>query len=122
MAATSRGRFVWHELLTTDVAEAQKFYKAVIGWGVQEWDAGSGQSYPMWLAGETPIGGTMQLPDDAKKMGAPPHWLGYMSTPDLDATAADVTRLGGNVLHEPFDIPSIGRIAILADPQGAVFA
>jgi predicted enzyme related to lactoylglutathione lyase len=122
MPATSKGRFVWHELLTTDIAGAQKFYPQLTGWKIQNWDAGEGKQYPMWVAGETPIGGTMELPEEAKKMGAPPNWLAYISTPDVDATTAQAVELGGKVLNGPFDIPTVGRMSVLADPQGAVFA
>jgi predicted enzyme related to lactoylglutathione lyase len=121
MPATSRGKFVWHELLTNDLPAAQEFYRNVVGWNVQVWDGG-GQPYPMWVAGESPIGGAMELPEEAKNMGAPPHWLAYVSTPDVDATVEQVKSLGGQVLHGPFDIPTIGRMAIIADPQGAVLA
>jgi uncharacterized protein len=121
MTAKSKGRFVWHELLTTDIAAAQKFYPQITGWTIQNWGEGA-NAYPMWVNGEAPLGGAMILPDQAKKMGAPPNWMAYISTPDTDATAKEVAKLGGKVLREPFDIPEIGRVAILADPQGAVFA
>ncbi len=119
--AIPTGRFVWYELLTSDPHAAITFYTKIVGWGTQLWPGGE-QPYTMWTAHDTPIGGVMLLPEDAKKMGARPHWLGYLSTPDVDATVAHSTELGGKVLNPGMDLPEIGRIAILADPQGAVFA
>ena len=119
--AKTQERFVWYELLTSDVDAAKAFYTALIGWGTTDMSAG-GQPYTMWTVSEAPVGGLMALPDEAKAAGAPPHWLGYVSTSDVDATAAETSRLGGKVLKEPTDIPDMGRFAILADPQGAVFA
>jgi predicted enzyme related to lactoylglutathione lyase len=113
------GRFVWYDLMTTDPASAEIFYKEVVGWGTAPWEGGE-TPYTMWMNGETPVGGIMQLPEEAA--GAPPHWLAYIATPDVDATCALAIQLGGNVIKEPMDIPEVGRFAVLADPQGAVFA
>jgi predicted enzyme related to lactoylglutathione lyase len=118
--AISRGRFVWHELMTPDPEAAVKFYTQVVGWKSEAWDKNT--SYLMWITDSGPIGGLMTLPAEAKMQGAPPHWLAYISTPDLDGTVADVGRLGGRVLKPATAIPDVGRFAILADPQGAVFA
>ncbi|MGE5232025.1 MAG: VOC family protein [Deltaproteobacteria bacterium] len=116
----SRGRFVWHELMTPDPEAAQKFYTQVVGWKTEAWDQNT--AYIMWMTDSGPIGGLMTLPAEAKLQGAPPHWLAYISTPDVDATVADAARLGGRVLKPATDIPEVGRFAILADPQSAVFA
>lgn len=115
------GRFIWYELLTDDPDGAQPFYKDVVGWGTSEWDGGAGP-YTMWMNGETAVGGVMQLPEEAKAMGAPPHWLAYVATPDVDETGRRAVELGATILNGPMDIPSVGRISIIADPQGAVFA
>lgn len=122
MAANGyRGRFLWYELLTPDPDDAADFYTDIVGWGTQDWEGGE-TPYRMWTNGETPLGGTMQLPDEAVEQGAPPHWLPYVGTPDVDATAERAEELGGRVIVQPNDIPSVGRFAVLADPQGAVFA
>jgi uncharacterized protein len=113
----SRGRFVWYDLMTTDIEKAQAFYTKVVGWGTQVWDGA--QPYTMWTAGGAPIGGLMKLPAAEK---APPHWLAYISTPDVDATVAQAQGLGAKVLVKPTAIPSVGSFAVLADPQGAVFS
>lgn len=116
-----RGRFVWHELMTTDPDAAVDFYPAVLGWGTQAWEGGE-QPYTMWTVGEAPLGGVMELPAEAREQGAPPHWLPYIETPDVDRTAARAQELGGRLLVPPTDIPSVGRFAVIADPHGAVFA
>jgi predicted enzyme related to lactoylglutathione lyase len=119
---TDHGRNVWYDLMTSDPAAAQRFYGAVIGWQTQTYDGVPGEPYTMWVAGEQPVGGVAPLPEDARKMGAPPHWLGYTAVDDVDAAAAKAASLGGKVLAPPWDVPTVGRIAVLADPQGAVFA
>jgi hypothetical protein len=81
-----------------------------------------GQAYTMWLAGETPIGGTMQLPAESAAAGAPSHWMMYVGSDDVDATVRQATALGAKVCVAPQDIPNIGRFAVLWDPQGAMFA
>src|SRR5688572_16400218 len=117
------GRFVWHELATTDPGAAQKYYKKVIGWGTAPFEGSDpDKPYTMWTSGQTPQGGVMELPEMARKDGAPPHWLTYVGVADADKTAAKVKQLGGKVLHGPESIPNVGRFAVLADPQGAVFA
>ena len=116
-----RGRFVWFDLVTTDPDAATSFYGEVIGWSTSLWEAGE-MSYTMWTNGGTPIGGVMTLPEDAVAQGAPPHWLAYIATPDVDGTTEQAKELGAHVLVAPTDIPTVGRFAVLADPQGAVFA
>jgi predicted enzyme related to lactoylglutathione lyase len=119
----SAGRNVWFDLMTSDVAGAQRFYGEVIGWKTQPWeDADPKEPYAMWTVGEQPIGGVMRLPDEAKKMGAPPHWIAYTTVDDVDETVDEAVELGAKLLKAPFDIPTVGRSAFLADPQGAVFS
>ncbi len=117
-APSLRGRFVWHELMTTDPDAAARFYPAVTGWKVQTWD--QNPSYRLWTMGDVPMGGLMALPDDARRMGTPPSWLTYVGVPDVDATVRRATSLGGRTHAGPQDIP-VGRFAVLADPQGATF-
>ena len=116
-----RGRFVWHELMTGDVSAAQSFYTTLTGWQTQAFEGGPGP-YTVWMNGDTPVGGVMTLPDEAKQQGAPPHWLGYIATPDVDATVKQATGHGATLLHGPADSPTVGRIAVMQDPTGAVFA
>ena len=115
------GRFVWHELMTSDPEDAQSFYTTVVGWGTQPFE-GLDQPYTMWLNGEMPVGGVMELPEQAKAQGAPPHWLPYIGVGDVDAVTQRAKELGGSVLVPPTDIPNVGRFSVIQDPQGATFA
>jgi predicted enzyme related to lactoylglutathione lyase len=114
-----KGYFVWHDLMTTDVEGAKAFYSEVIGWRLTPWAQGD---YAMWTAGEQPIGGVIAQPEQSRQAGVPPHWMGYAQTEDVDATVKRAEQLGGRTYVPPRDIPTVGRFAVLADPQGAVFA
>ena len=117
---STHSTFVWHELMTTDPVAATAFYTAVIGWKAQD----SGMSevpYTILSVGETPIGGLMELPIDARANGARPGWIGYIGVDDVDACVAAIAACGGAVLLPPFDIANVGRIAMVSDPQGAAF-
>ena len=118
--SSARGRFVWHELNSTDPAGAAKFYKAVVGWGTMPF-AGN-PSYVMWTAKGTPLGGVLPLAEEARKMGAPSHWLPYIAAPDVDETVIQAAAMGAQTYVPPMDVPGVGRFAVMADPQGAVFA
>lgn len=120
-ADANQGRFVWYDLMTTDPAAAIGFYTSLVGWGTQEWK-GPSMAYTMWANGETPLGGVMELPKEAHANGAPPHWLAYVAVADVDRTASRAKKLGGKVVHDPTDIPSVGRFAVIQDPQGAMIA
>jgi uncharacterized protein len=110
------GIFVWDELATTDLDAAQRFYEDVFGWTTNDMGAEYG-GYRIFNRGETGLAGLMGLQDDS----VPPHWKPYVAVTDPDGTTAKATQLGGSVLLEPMDVPQVGRIAVLRDPQGAVF-
>jgi predicted enzyme related to lactoylglutathione lyase len=113
------GSFAWYELLTTDLAAAGAFYRSIGGWSVK--DASTpGLAYAVLSAGETAVGGLMDLPEEGRRSGATPRWLGYVLVDDIDATAARIVRLGGTVFVPPTD-SNIGRVSIVADPQKAAF-
>ena len=114
----SHGRFTWYELMTTDTAAAKAFYGNVVGWDMQDMSM-PGMTYTLLTVGETPVCGLMALPEEARKMGAPPSWLGYVAVDDVDATTEQGQRRGGKVHMPPMDVPDIGRFSVIADPQGA---
>jgi uncharacterized protein len=115
-----QGRFAWYELITTDMAAAKAFYTKVVGWGAQ--DASTPDlAYTMFTAGKTSVGGLMDLPQEARKMGATPRWMGYVDVNDVDAAADRIKRLGGAVYVPPTN-SNIGRISVVADPQTATLA
>jgi predicted enzyme related to lactoylglutathione lyase len=115
------GRFAWYELMTTDVEAAKAFYTRVMGWDV--WDASApGRAYALFTTGKASAGGVMELPEDARTMGATPGWVGYVGVDDVDATAGRIERLGGVVHVPPTDVPDISRFSVFADPQTARLA
>lgn len=117
----SCGRFVWHELATTDPEAAAAFYAALFGWTAVPFEA-SNPPYTMFMLGEAPVAGLMRLPAEAAAAGAPPYWMGYVGVTDVDATTAKAQELGAMVLVPRIDIPNMGSFTILQDPQGPVIA
>jgi len=114
------GRFVWYDLMTTDVPAAQAFYEHVIGWSGK--DSGvPGQSYTIFSLGDTMLAGLMPIPEDARRGGVRPAWMGYVGVDDVDAWAARLQAAGGTVHRPGTDIPGVGRFAVVGDPQGAGF-
>lgn len=114
------GRFVWQELMTEDTASAAAFYSKVVGWHSQA--SAVDKSYTQFGIGSSYYAGMMHIPDEARAAGAKPQWTPYIGAADVEATVAAAERLGGTVRRAAHDIPTIGRFAILGDPQGAVFA
>ena len=109
------GALCWAELDTTDTGAAQNFYTGLFGWGAKV-----SPEYTEWQKGDLSIGGMMKIP---KEWGpVPPNWLVYFASDDVDATAAKASKSGGKAIVPPQNIPDMGRFAVLADPQGAVFA
>ncbi|WP_211462281.1 VOC family protein [Collimonas silvisoli] len=118
--STDQAKFVWYDLMTSDIRAAESFYQNVVGWSMQ--DAGMGdRSYTILSAGPTMVGGLMPIPEDARAMGARPCWSGYIAVSDVDAYAARVAAAGGAIRRPPDDIPGVGRFAVAADPDGAPF-
>ena len=114
------GHFGWYELLTTDMAAARAFYGRVLGW--EALDASTPQfAYSVFSAGKTQVCGLMELPEDARRMGATPRWVGYVAVDDVRSTAERLRRLRGKVFVPPTET-NIGLISIVADPQGATLA
>jgi predicted enzyme related to lactoylglutathione lyase len=119
MADTARGRIVWYELLTTNMVAAEKFYSTVAGWTVQAFDQ-SPQPYHMFLRdGQTPTAGVMDIPPG---MNFPPHWEMYVAVDKVEDAVARIEKLGGSVLGPLIEVPTVGRMRTMMDPQKAVFA
>jgi hypothetical protein len=116
---SENGRFVWHELHTNDRPKAMKFYGQLFAWETKDVPMGPGEPYGLCLQGGKDMAG---ITKSKAPPNVPPHWIPYLWTDDVDATAAKAKELGASVLQEPMDIPNVGRFAVLRDPQGAVFA
>jgi predicted enzyme related to lactoylglutathione lyase len=116
---TDPAYFTWYELITTDVPAAAAFYRDVVGWGTTEAST-SGFRYAQFTAGEVPTAGLMELPEEGRKLGASPRWMGYIGVKDVQLAADQIKRLGGTVYVPPTDT-NIGRISVVADPYTATF-
>jgi uncharacterized protein len=110
------GTLSWVDLATTDAAAAKAFYTALFGWETEDTDAGGGSVYTMCRLGGDAVCGMFEMP------GAAPSWTSYVTVEDADAAALRATELGGSRLQDAFDVLDAGRMAMLGDPQGAVFA
>lgn len=112
------GRHVWSELMTTDTSKAETFYDRVVGW-TSEPAPGSPTPYTRFKrGGETGVAGLMARPAG---MNMPPFWSMYIAVPNLDEAVAHVKRLGGSELSGVIVVPTVGRLQMLKDPQGAAF-
>lgn len=109
----------WTELVTSDPAACEKFYRGVFDWGVQDWPMADGSTYKVFTRGEAMAAGMMKLTPEMGPM--PSCWGIYYQVENCDAMAARGVELGGKVVAPPFDVPDVGRIAWLTDPAGAVF-
>ncbi|WP_077038245.1 VOC family protein [Pelomonas sp. KK5] len=113
----THGAFSWSELMTDDPAKAADFYAGLFGWTVEAMEM-PGMTYRVAKVNGTPIAGMMACPDPSQKM--PPNWSCYGTVDAVDETVKQWTAKGGTVLMPPTDIPTVGRMACLRDPQGAV--
>lgn len=118
--SVSRGRFPWHELMTTDTDAAIRFYSQVVGWSTEAFP--DLPEYRMWMHGGKPRGGVILQAEEERRRGAAPHWLMYVSVPDTGATIRQAEALGARVRTPARSVPGVGRYAILADPLGILFA
>jgi predicted enzyme related to lactoylglutathione lyase len=112
------GKIVWHDLMTTDVEAAKRFYTELLGWEIEVFKPGE-LDYPMISAAGTQWGGFNMLPPGQPM---PPHWLSYVLVDDLGAALARVEKAGGKTLAPTMELPEIGRFAVVADPRGAVIS
>ena len=112
------GRPVWFELMTTDTRAAESFYDKVVGWTSAPFDASPTPYTQFKRRGGVAVAGLMERPDGMKM---PPFWAMYVSVPKLEDAVADVKRLGGSELSGVIDVPTVGRMQMLKDPQGAAF-
>jgi predicted enzyme related to lactoylglutathione lyase len=117
--ALSQGRnFVWHELYVPDADAAFDFYTKCLGFGSQEMSMGEMGTYKMLTRDGQPVAGVMST-TEMQMQGVPPHWSVYLSVPNVDESLAQCTANGATVVVQPMDVPTIGRMALIADPQGA---
>ena len=117
--SSAHGAFIWYELITPDPVAAKTFYDAVVGWNIEPQPSGEMDYRMIGRADGGNAGGVMRLTDEMQSHGARPTWLGYVAVDDVDASMASIEQTGGKALMPAFDIPNVGRIAMVTDPQGA---
>ena len=115
------GCIVWHDLLTNEVARAKRFYTELLGWEYQiehasnfAWNSRE-VDYPLILAHGEAHGGFVDPGQDVSS-----HWIAFVTVADVDAVVAKAKKLGANIARSPFDVPGVGRNAVIQDPQGAI--
>jgi predicted enzyme related to lactoylglutathione lyase len=111
------GVFSWADLATTDADAAKAFYSDLFGWELDDLDLPGGGVYTMALVDGRRVGALGPVQQE----GQPPAWNAYITVDDADASAAKAGELGGTIFAEPFDVMEAGRMAVIADPTGAVF-
>jgi predicted enzyme related to lactoylglutathione lyase len=116
----THGAFSWSELMTSDPKAAGDFYGKLFGWKIETSDMGSGP-YHVVKVGDASVGGIMGMPPGVPAE-MPPMWGCYVTVKNVDETLAAVKRLGGGVLMEPMDVKTVGRMAVIRDPQGAALS
>jgi predicted enzyme related to lactoylglutathione lyase len=116
--AWSHGNFYWNELMTRDVARAKKFYADTMGWSYDAMPMGGGGTY--WLAkcGDATVGGLFDISGPEFK-GMPENWMSYIAVDNVDERVKKATAAGAKVMKPAFEVPNVGRIAMLLEPGGA---
>jgi predicted enzyme related to lactoylglutathione lyase len=111
-----RGRFVWHDLMTTDGERARAFYPELLGWKLVPLKMGS---FTVWLIehGGIRIGTIMEEPGLGRS-----HWMPYVSVESVESACRRIAELGGKVCVAPTEIPKLGRFSVVEDPEGAIFS
>lgn len=118
----THGAFSWSELLTSDPKQAAAFYGKLFGWQIEvmPMPGGPSEAPPYHLiktrGASDAIGGLMASPQP----GMPPNWGIYVTVDNVDETVAQAKALGGKVIMEIMEVPTVGRMATIQDPQGAV--
>jgi uncharacterized protein len=115
--AWSHGQFHWNELMTRDVERAKKFYADAMGWSFEAMPMPGG-TYWIAKAGGAPAAGIFDI-NGPEYEGVAEAWMPYIAVDDVDARLKKATKAGAKVMKPAFDVPGVGRIAILLEPGGA---
>jgi predicted enzyme related to lactoylglutathione lyase len=116
--SSEHGNFYWNELMTRDVEKAKRFYSDTIGWSFEAMPMLEGGTYWVAKMGEKPVGGLFDI--SAPAFGSVPEsWMSYIAVDDVDARVKKAQSLGAKLMKPIFDVPGVGRIAVLTEPGGA---
>ena len=112
------GSVHWSELTTGDVEGAKAFFTTICGWTIEAMEMPNG-TYNVCKQGDQPVAGIMDM-GQTDEPDPSPRWTTYLEVSDVEKAVARTGKAGGTVCREPFDVPGVGRIAIVQDPGGAV--
>ncbi|HEY7874732.1 MAG TPA: VOC family protein [Actinomycetota bacterium] len=115
------GKFCWADLATTDPEAAKSFYSSLFGWEIEDMPIPGGGTYSMARVNGRYTGALSEQMEQERSQGIPPHWNVYVSVDDVDTYVKKAEATGGTVLMPAFDVLDSGRMAVIADPTGAVF-
>lgn len=118
--ANNHGDFIWYELMTPDADGASAFYSSILGWTIAN-PGNDGFDYREIQMGDSYVGGLLALSPEMISGGAKPGWIGYIKVDDVDAAVDSIEAAGGKLYVPARDMPGVGRFAMVADPQGALF-
>ncbi len=110
--------FVWHELYIPNASAGIQFYVDALDFGTQEMPMGEMGTYTMLTKNGKAVAGVMPT-NEGPAEGAPPHWAAYLSVDDVDARVEKCVSLGASVVVPAMDVPGVGRMSLISDPQGA---
>ena len=116
--ATPHGNFHWNELRTRDAERAKRFYAQTIGWTFEATSTPDGHTYWLALSDGKPVAGLFSLPSP-KFDAVPESWMSFLAVDDVDARVAKAIAAGAKLMLPVFDVPNVGRIAMLMEPSGA---
>lgn len=116
------GTFCWEELVTSDSQAAKNFYTQLFGWTYVDNPIGPGMVYTIFKLDGKDAAASYELMPDQKAQGVPPNWTSYVAVTSADETVEKAKAAGGTILQEPFEVATHGRMAVIQDPAGAVFA
>jgi predicted enzyme related to lactoylglutathione lyase len=114
----THGQFHWNELMTHDVARAKRFYQDTIGWSFDSMPMPDGRTYWCAMLDGKPVAGIFPL-DTPEFASVPESWMPYLAVDDIDARVASAVKAGAKLMRPIFDVPDVGRIAMLTEPGGA---
>jgi hypothetical protein len=116
------GTFCWFELATTDQSATKEFYSALFNWTAVDYPMGPDDAYTMFKIEGLDVGAAYTMRPDQRAQGVPPNWMVYIASVNADQTAAKIAAAGGTVMAPPFNVNDVGRMAVIQDPTGAMFA
>ena len=117
-AAWVHGRFHWNELRTRDAERAKRFYETTVGWSFEKTSTPDGRPYWVAMMGGKPVAGLFRL-SSPEFDGVPESWMSFLAVDDVDKRVAKATKAGARLVMPIFDVPDVGRIAMLLEPSGA---